>query len=99
MNYKNLGLLGWSAVLIAALLALPVVSVATSIFSGGGDTWSHLAATTLPRYVLNTGLLLALVACGVVSIGVVSAWLRRTAFPGAMCSNGRCSCRSRCRRT
>jgi iron(III) transport system permease protein len=83
LNYKNLGLLGWAAVLIAALLALPVVSVATSIFGGGGDTWSHLAATTLPRYVLNTGLLLVLVACGVVSIGVVSAWLVTAyRFPG-----------------
>ena len=83
MNYKNLGLLGGTAVVIAAVLALPVVSVVMSFFSGAGDTWTHLAATALPRYVLNTGLLLALVTCGVVSIGVVSAWLVTAyRFPG-----------------
>jgi iron(III) transport system permease protein len=37
----------------------------------------------LPRYVWNTGFLLALVTCGVVSIGVVSAWLVTAyRFPG-----------------
>src|SRR5688572_13925674 len=71
------------AILIAALLALPVVSVVMSVFSGAGETWQHLAATALPRYVLNTALLLAMVACGVVSIGVVSAWLVAAyRFPG-----------------
>jgi iron(III) transport system permease protein len=65
------------------VLALPVVSVVTSFFSGAGDTWAHLAATALPRYVANTALLLALVTCGVVSIGVVSAWLVTAyRFPG-----------------
>ena len=83
MNYKNIGLLGGSAVLIAAIVALPVVSVFMSFFSGAGDTWSHLASTTLPRYVLNTAVLLVLVALGVVSIGVVSAWLVTAyRFPG-----------------
>jgi len=83
LNYKNLGLLGGTAILIAALLALPVVSVLASFLSGAGDTWAHLAATALPRYVLNTALLLVLVACGVVSIGVVSAWLVTAyRFPG-----------------
>jgi iron(III) transport system permease protein len=83
LNYKNLGLLGGIAVLIAAVVALPVVFVVLSLFSGTGDTWAHLAATALPRYVLNTVVLLALVACGVVSIGVVSAWLITAyRFPG-----------------
>ena len=75
MNIKNIGLLGSFAIVLAALLALPVVSVLTSVFSGAGDTWAHLAATALARYVGNTFLLLGLVACGVISIGVVSAWL------------------------
>jgi len=83
LNYKNLGVLGATAVTIAALLALPVVYVVTSFFGGAGDTWAHLVATVLPRYVLNTALLLALVACGVISIGVVSAWLVTAyRFPG-----------------
>jgi len=83
LNYKNLGLLGSLAIVIAALLALPVISVVTSLFGGATDTWAHLVETALPRYVLNTALLLALVACGVVSIGVVSAWLVTAyRFPG-----------------
>src|SRR5262245_15601929 len=54
-----------------------------SLFGGATDTWAHLLETALPRYVLNTALLLALVACGVVSIGVVSAWLVTAyRFPG-----------------
>lgn len=83
MNYKNLGVLGSTAILVAALLALPVFTVVMSVFSGAGDTWTHLAATALPGYLLNTAVLLALVACGVVSIGVVSAWLITAhRFPG-----------------
>jgi iron(III) transport system permease protein len=83
LNIKKIGLLGSFTVVVAALLALPVVSVLASVFSGAGDTWTHLAATALPRYVGNTFLLLGLVACGVVSIGVVSAWLVTSyRFPG-----------------
>jgi len=65
------------------LLALPVALVVASVFQGGGDTWSHLAATALPRYVWNTVLLLVVVAAGVVSMGVLSAWLITAyRFPG-----------------
>ena len=53
------------------------------MFGAGGETWTHLAATGLGRYVGNTALLVAAVACGVVSIGVVSAWLITAyRFPG-----------------
>ena len=69
--------------LIAALLSLPVLAVVASFFGGLSDNWSHLAATALPRYVGNTLLLLVAVACGVVSMGVVSAWLVTAyRFPG-----------------
>jgi iron(III) transport system permease protein len=65
------------------LLALPVALVVASVFQGAGETWSHLAATALPRYVGNTVLLLVVVAWGVVSMGVVSAWLITAyRFPG-----------------
>ena len=65
------------------LLALPVLLVLASVFQGGGDIWSHLAATALARYVGNTALLLAAVAWGVVSMGVLSAWLITVyRFPG-----------------
>jgi len=80
---RPLGVLGTATVLIGAALALPVVSVAASFFGATGDTWSHLAATALPRYIVNTLLLLLAVACGVISMGVVSAWLVTAyRFPG-----------------
>jgi iron(III) transport system permease protein len=83
LNYKSLGLLGSATLVVAAVLALPVFSVVASLFSGATDTWAHLAATTLPRYVWNTALLLVLVTCGVISMGVVSAWLVTAyRFPG-----------------
>ncbi len=83
MNYKNIGVLGATAVVFAAVLALPVVAVVSSVFYGAGEAWSHLAATVLARYAGNTALLLLMVACGVVSMGVVSAWLITAyRFPG-----------------
>jgi ABC-type sulfate transport system permease component len=83
LNYKNLGILGGIAIAISAVVALPVVSVLASFFGGFGETWLHIAETALPRYVLNTAVLLALVSFGVVSMGVVSAWLVTAyRFPG-----------------
>ena len=65
------------------MVALPVVAVLASFFGGFGETWLHIAETALPRYVLNTAVLLALVSFGVVSMGVVSAWLVTAyRFPG-----------------
>jgi len=66
------------------LLALPILWVAGSALQPGGDAWRHIAGTVLGPYVANTGLLLGLVACGVISIGVLSAWLIASyRFPGA----------------
>ena len=71
------------ALATGALLALPVLLVVASLTQGGGDTWSHLAQTGLPRYVWNTALLLLAVAWGVISMGVLSAWLITAyRFPG-----------------
>jgi iron(III) transport system permease protein len=83
LNSKTLGFLGGSALAVAALLALPVAAVVASFLGGASELWAHLAATALPRYVGNTALLLVIVACGVISIGVVSAWLVTAyRFPG-----------------
>ena len=80
---SRLGALGVAALLIAAALALPLVSVIASLFGGVSDAWAHLAATALPRYVVNTLVLALLVGAGVISMGVVSAWLVTAyRFPG-----------------
>jgi iron(III) transport system permease protein len=79
----RLGVLGFATVLIGAAFALPVVSVLASFFAGASDTWQHLASTALPRYVGNTLALLLLVSAGVISMGVVAAWLVSSyRFPG-----------------
>jgi len=79
----GLGALGWSAVVAAALLAFPLLAVLGKVLQGGGGSFGHLAATVLPRYVGNTALLLAGVSWGVISIGVLSAWLVTAyRFPG-----------------
>ena len=83
MISRQYSLLSGASFAIAALLALPVLVILASIFGGGTDTWSHLAATVLPRYVWNTALLLLAVTWGVISMGVLSAWLVTAyRFPG-----------------
>ena len=71
--------LSWLVLLalgVAALVAVPVVSVGTNLFTGGtSDTWSHLAATVLPEYVVATLWLCVGVGVLTVAVGVGSAWL------------------------
>jgi iron(III) transport system permease protein len=80
---RRVGLLAIITVLIGIALALPLASVLSSLFAGVGDTLRHLAATALGRYIANTLLLLVAVSAGVISMGVVSAWLVSSyRFPG-----------------
>jgi iron(III) transport system permease protein len=72
------------ALLVAALVALPVLSVGANLFAGGtADTWAHLASTVLPEYVANSLWLCVGVALGVGSMGTTMAWLTAMHdFPG-----------------
>ncbi len=73
---RPLGWLGVIAVLVACLMALPIVSVATNIFSSGtAGTWSHLASTVLPDYIVTTLWLCLGVGSLAAVIGVGTAWL------------------------
>lgn len=67
----------WTVVVlvIAALMATPVIVVFSSIFSNASDTWGHLASTVLGRYITNSLILMVGVAIGVLILGVTSAWL------------------------
>ena len=76
-------MLGVATLLIGALLALPVLSVLAHVFAGGGDAWAHIVETSLLAYTANTLLLLLAVSAGVISMGVLSAWLVTSyRFPG-----------------
>ncbi len=65
-----------AAMVVAALIAVPIVSVTANLLLGGsGGTWSHLASTVLPDYILNTLILCVGVGAGVILVGVSTAWL------------------------
>ena len=72
------------AVIVAVLIAAPVLSVFSNVFMGEtGGTWSHLADTVLGEFMRNTVILCIGVGLGVSSIGVTSAWLTTMLdFPG-----------------
>ena len=80
---RRLGTLGGISVAVALLMLLPIGAVVSSVFRAGGGAWAHLVTTVLGTYVGNTLLLLLGVAAGVMSIGMLSAWLVTAyRFPG-----------------
>ena len=83
LSVKRPGTLSVLAVSLAVLLAVPVVVVVLNVFLPSEGTWSHLAATVLPEYIVNSlGLMLG-VAYGVITIGITTAWLTTMCrFPG-----------------
>lgn len=67
----------WTAgiLLIALLIATPILFVLTSIFADTGEIWQHLVSTVLSEYVKNALILMVGVGLGVLIIGVGTAWL------------------------
>ncbi len=65
----------WASVLVAALMAGPLVSVLVTALAPGGEAWLHLAQTVLPDLLVNSLLLVVLVGAMAASMGAVSAWL------------------------
>lgn len=78
------GRLGWlrtAAILVAALIAVPIVGITFSLFEPTDDL-AHLWRTLLPRYLETTVWLVLGVAAGTLAIGVSTAWLVTTcSFP------------------
>ena len=75
----------WSlgALLIAAIVLLPILAVFVLAFNPTENIWGHLISTTLPRYMRNTVVLMLAVGAVSASIGTVAAWLvTRYRFPG-----------------
>ena len=72
------------AIVIAGIVALPLLGVASSLFTSQGDLWRHLAATQLTDIFLNTLVLLTVVGLGTTVIGAGTAWLvTMCSFPGS----------------
>ena len=71
------------SLLVAALVAAPVVSLVLVAAKGSGDLWPHLAAYVLPQAIADTLFLLAGTGALVILIGTISAWLVTAYdFPG-----------------
>ncbi|GHC15298.1 ABC transporter permease [Aidingimonas halophila] len=68
---------------IAAIVALPVLIILAHIVVPTNDIWQHLASTVLSRYIGNTLVLVAAVGIGTFVIGTGTAWLVvMCRFPG-----------------
>lgn len=76
---------GWvlAALVIAALIAMPLLAVMASLGFAKSAVWDHLIETVLATYVVNSLLLMLFVGIGVTVIGAGTAWLvTMCAFPG-----------------
>lgn len=77
---------GWTPglVLLALILAMPLLSVLGSLFWPRPETWQHLADTVLVDYIRNSLVLVIGVGVGVLLIALVPAWLTTMCrFPGS----------------
>ena len=75
----------WSvgAALIAALVLFPILSVIWTALWPEANIWPHLVATTLPRYLGNSLILMGAVGALTGAVGTGAAWLvTRYRFPG-----------------
>jgi iron(III) transport system permease protein len=63
------------AIATAALVALPLLGLASSLLDGRAEMWRHLAETQLGDIVGNTIVLLLGVGAGTTVIGTGTAWL------------------------
>lgn len=72
-----------AALLVAGLVALPVLTVALHVFLPDEGAWRHIVDVLLPEYLRNTLLLVAGTALGVIALGLTTAWLVSVCrFPG-----------------
>ncbi|SHF36762.1 iron(III) transport system permease protein [Loktanella atrilutea] len=67
----------WSAgaVAIAVIVLAPLVAVVWFALTPTDNIWPHLLSTTLPRYLLNTGVMMAGTGALTALVGTVTAWL------------------------
>lgn len=72
------------ALLIAVVMVIPLLSVATNVFNAGTTgTWAHLMDTVMPDYITTTVVLCLGVGTGTALVGVGAAWLvTHCEFPG-----------------
>lgn len=76
-------MLSIGAVLLAALMSVPILGIAWNLTAPGQGNWEHLSQTVLPGYIANSLLLMLGVSVGVGIGGIGTAWLvTMCRFPG-----------------
>ena len=67
----------WStgAAIIASVVLLPIFAIVWFAFHPTNNIWPHLLATTLPRYLANTGVLMVSVGALAAAVGTGAAWM------------------------
>ncbi|WP_424991159.1 ABC transporter permease [Fluviibacterium sp. S390] len=86
MKIRRAGIDVWSvgALVVAAVVAAPLIAVGWLALTPGNGIWMHLWSTTLPRYLSNTLFLMITVGLTTAVTGTVTAWLiTMYRFPGA----------------
>lgn len=69
------GLWSLGALIIAAIVLAPILAVLWIAVFPTDNIWPHLLATTLPRYLVNTGILMVSVGVLAGAVGTGAAWL------------------------
>lgn len=72
--WSRIGLTGLFALILALLIALPILAVFVQSAGVSTDLWGHMARTVLPGYILNTLILLGIVGVVTLVTGVACAW-------------------------
>lgn len=83
--WLNVGTRRWqlASLLVALIVAAPILVLVSAWFTPAGDVWRHLVQTVLPELLRNTGVLVLGVGAGVLVLGVALAWLTALCdFPG-----------------
>ena len=83
--WLSVGTRGWrlASLLVALVVAAPLLVVVAAWFTPATDVWRHLVQTVLPELLRNTAVLVVGVGLGVLVIGVALAWLTALCeFPG-----------------
>ena len=72
-----------AAVVVAVVVASPVLVVLSNVFADSDGVWRHLADTVLAGYLENTAWLLLGVGLGTATLGLATAWIvTMWDFPG-----------------
>ena len=81
-RHGTLGYVAFAAV-VAAIIALPIITILLLALGAGANVWPHLMATVLPATLRDTAVLLAGVGACCLVFGAGTAWLvTMYRFPG-----------------